>query len=72
MGGFTSHTDEDTGALHKTLKTVNLKQKHRKYKLSKEAGNLYVTLRMREYFWNSDQVEHCSLRAVTWKVSGLL
>lgn len=56
MEGFTSHADKDTGALHKTLKIVNLKQKHRRYKLSKEAGDLYVTLWMSEYFF---------LRAVT-------
>lgn len=66
MGGFTSHTDENTGALHETLKIVNLKQKHRRNKVSKEAGDLYVTLRMSEYFWNImlntvDHVEHCSL-----------
>lgn len=57
MGGFTSHTDEDTGALHKTLKIVNLKQKHSMYELSREAGDLYVTLRISEYFWSSDHVE---------------
>lgn len=34
MGGFTTNTDKDTGALHKTLKVVNLEQKHRGHRLS--------------------------------------
>lgn len=33
MGGFTTNTDKDTGALHKTLKVVNLEQKHRGHRL---------------------------------------
>lgn len=36
MGGFATNTDKNTGALHETLKVVNLEQKHRGHKLSEK------------------------------------
>lgn len=42
MGGLTTNTDKDTGALHKTLKVVDLEQKHRGHKLNQK-GSLTFT-----------------------------
>lgn len=36
MGGFATNTDKDTGALHKTLKIVNLEHKQRGHKQSEK------------------------------------
>lgn len=52
MGGFTTNTDKDAGALHKTLKVVNLEQKHTGHKQNQKGpltftkpfrrGNIFV------------------------------